>query len=162
MKGMKTPFLTLILALALPFAVSAMEFPFESTTDYQSALKQAKQENEPVMLVFVAKSCGHCQRLKEQVFSKDEFSQFAEENLVPVIYDFQQMDDLSADDREQAQSLAKEHQVTGTPTILLLTPDEEVIMKSVGYGGSGVEETINVFKERIAAEYTPNEDETGS
>lgn len=151
---MKRLILITLLAVAIPSLGRVMEFPFATTTDYPAAVAKARAEGKTVLLAFVHESCGHCQALKKNVFGTEAFAKFAEAKLVPVVFDFASARSLPAAQQEKLKELTESHKVDGTPTIVLLRPDETVLLKSVGYGGSSAEEVIQLFKDRIGAQAT--------
>lgn len=147
---MRTLITSLVLLIFSMSAMSSMEIPLETTTDYQAALKLADENDKSVLLLFVMTSCGHCQALKKEVLSSDAFKAFAEESLITVAYNYQQRRELPSETRAQMKSLMDTHGIEGFPAIILLSPNEKVLLKSEGYGGSPAEKVINLFQERIA------------
>ena len=58
-------------------------------TDLNEALAAAKKENKTILVNFTGSDwCVWCKRLSDEVFSKSEFEDFAEKNLVLVKIDF--------------------------------------------------------------------------
>lgn len=110
------------------------------TDNYAEAVKQAQAEKKFLLLDFTGSDwCGWCKRLDAEVFSKNQFRSFAETNLVCVKIDFPQGFNLPGKTVRQNAELARRHNITGYPTILLLTPDEKAIART-GYveGGADV------------------------
>ena len=55
----------------------------------ETALQKAKQENKAVLVNFTGSDwCIWCKRLSEEVFTKDEFENYADDNLILVKLDF--------------------------------------------------------------------------
>ncbi|HKL22686.1 MAG TPA: thioredoxin family protein, partial [Tichowtungia sp.] len=71
----------LITFIALLTAVSS--FAAEGwLTDFEEAKKQAAEKNVPILVDFSGSDwCGWCIKLDNEVFSQDEFKDYAEENL---------------------------------------------------------------------------------
>lgn len=120
------------------------------TSDYESALKKAKQENRHVLLDFTGSDwCGWCIKLNEEVFSTDAFKDYAKENLILVELDFPRSKELSEKVVEQNRKLQKEFEIRGYPTIVLLDPDGK--KKAVtGYQRGGGEAYVTHLKGLIA------------
>ena len=108
-------------------------------TDFEAAKATAKKENKTILVDFTGSDwCGWCIKLKEEVFSKQEFEDWAKQNVVLLELDFPRKTEIAAELKEQNQMLAKKYGVRGYPTILFLDAEGEVLGKS-GYlkGGPG-------------------------
>jgi len=93
----------------------------EWMTDYKAALAKAKKEKKFVLADFTGSDwCGWCIKLKEEVFSKPEFAEWAKENVVLLEVDFPRTKKQSDDLKKQNQDLAKEFGIQGYPTIVFL------------------------------------------
>ena len=141
----KTTILSFLFALL--FTLPAVAQTWE--TDYDAALAKAKAENKTILLNFTGSDwCGWCVRLKGEVFSQAEFIEYAEANLVLVSLDFPKRKQLSAEEKAQNQALAQKHGIRGFPTILLLNPEEEILL-TTGYKAGGPEEYVKHLKKAI-------------
>jgi protein disulfide-isomerase len=93
-------------------------------TDYKQAQEQAKSSKKLMLLDFTGSDwCGWCIKLDKEVFSKPEFQEYADKNLVLVELDFPRRKELSATEQAQNEQLANEHRVQGFPTIIVLNSD---------------------------------------
>lgn len=109
------------------------------TDDYAQAVKRAQVEKKFLFLDFTGSDwCGWCKKLDKEVFSQKEFKAYAEANLVCVKLDFPQSFNLPGKTVKQNRELAQRHQVTGYPTIVVLSPNEELVDRS-GYLPGGVD-----------------------
>ena len=109
------------------------------TTDYDVALKQAKDENRHVFVFFTGSDwCGWCHRLRDEVLSTPEFQAYAREKLILVELDFPRRKSQSAKLKEQNSKLAGKYGIRGYPTVVLLNSRGKQI-DSLGYqpGGPG-------------------------
>jgi len=110
------------------------------TTDYPSALRQARQQDSKVFLFFTGSDwCGWCKRLDREVLSTDKFKAYAGKNLVLVKLDFPR--GIAQDNSLKAQNeqLAQQYQVGGFPTIIVLNGrGKQVGRLSYQPGGPGL------------------------
>ena len=102
------------------------------TTDFKEALAKAKKEKKYVIADFTGSDwCGWCIKLKDEVFAKPEFLEWAKENAVLLELDFPRKTKLPAELKEQNEKLAKEFKISGYPTIVFLDGNG----KELGRGG---------------------------
>ncbi len=114
---MKT-FLSLVAltALAMP-AFAAKEGWLD---DLEKAKAQAKAENKKILLDFTGSDwCGWCKKLDSEIFSTQEFKDYAAKKLVLVELDFPKGFKLAEATQKQNEALAKKFQVRGYPTIII-------------------------------------------
>ena len=137
--------LLLILVHGFPLAACAGLW----TSDYESALKKAKEENRHVLLDFSGSDwCGWCIRLQKEVFSTTAFQDFASKHLICVEIDFPRKTQLPQDIRERNFQLRKQFGVRGYPAIFLLGPDG-VLVARTGYQAGGGEAYVSHLKDLI-------------
>lgn len=113
-------------------------------TDVPKAEAQAKDENKLVLMDFTGSDwCGWCKKLDADTFSKPEFSDYAQKNLVLVQLDYpahkQQSDEL----KTANAALAKKYNIQGYPTLIALKPDGTVLWTQVGYLEGGPQALID-------------------
>ena len=122
---MKTFFISFVLLLSLSFIgckSSSDKLSWYDNVD--EALKIAQKENKTVLLNFTGSDwCIWCKRLNDEVFSKDEFAEYADKNLVLVKIDFPREKEQTSETKFYNQQLAAQYQVEGYPTIILLRKD---------------------------------------
>lgn len=85
-------------------------------------LKQGKEQGKRVLVDFTATWCGWCTKLKEEVFDKAEFKDYAAKQLV-----------LVSIDADKNKDLVSKHGVTGFPTILVLDGEGKTLDKVEGF-----------------------------
>lgn len=106
-------------------------------TDFMKALEIAQAENKKLLLNFTGSDwCGWCIKLEDEVFSQPEFQQYARQNYILIKLDFPKKKKLSPKLKEQNNALAKKFQVTGFPTIIVVTPSGKLHARS-GYVKGG-------------------------
>ena len=107
-------------------------------TDFEIASLTAKASGKYIMLDFSGSDwCGWCIKLEKEVFSKNAFKDFAEKNLVCVLVDFPRKKKQTMGLKQRNRGLATKYGIQGYPTIIIISPDGELVGKT-GYlhGGS--------------------------
>ncbi len=141
----KLSVLTLMLSFLLVFTTQAQTWG----NDYAAAVAKAKKEDKTLLVNFTGSDwCGWCIRLKKEVFSQEEFQEYAEENLILVELDFPKYKKLPESEAAQNQQLAKKHGIRGFPTILLLDPTEKVLLRT-GYKAGGAQNYVDHLDKKI-------------
>ncbi len=114
-------FALVITALALVAAMPVSAAKPGWLTNYKEAQEQAKASKKLMLLDFTGSDwCGWCIKLDREVFSKPEFKEYAEKNLVLVEVDFPRGRQLSEAERVQNEQLAMRYGIMGFPTIVVL------------------------------------------
>lgn len=118
-------------------------------TDFDKALKIAKETKKPILLDFTGSDwCVWCIRLDEEVFSKNSFKSFAKKNLVLVEIDFPRKNNQDSFLRKQNNRLKAKYEVRGFPTIVLLDFNGNLIDKT-GYVKGGPNRYISHLKKLL-------------
>ncbi|MGZ0655958.1 thioredoxin family protein [Coraliomargarita sp. W4R53] len=120
-------------------------------TDFNAAKAKAAAENKPLLVDFTGSDwCGWCIKLKEEVFSQTAFQEYAQDELVLVELDFPQGKPQSAELKEQNATLAQQYGIRGFPTILILSPEGELIEKT-GYRRGGADQYVDHIQAIVAS-----------
>lgn len=131
---------------------TAAESDAEWLTDFEAAQTKAATEGKPMLLDFTGSDwCGWCIRLKEEVFSREAFVDYANAELVLVRVDFPRKKPQSDALKEQNEALANKYEIRGFPTIVLLSPEGELI-NTTGYRPGGPESYVAHLQELLSAE----------
>lgn len=148
--------LTLVVGLAFQLDTTP-EKPADAATeitwmtDYEAAVQKAAKENKKLLINFTGSDwCGWCIRLDREVFKKEAFVQYADENLVCVKLDFPRRKKLSQAEAQQNMQLARKHKVRGYPTILIMDGQENVLLRT-GYQRGGADNYINHIDPYVAS-----------
>lgn len=89
-------------------------------TDFKQAQAKARETNRLLLIDFTGSDwCGWCIKLNREVFSKPEFKEYADKNLVLLEVDFPRRKEISAEQMQQNEELARKFEVMGFPTILV-------------------------------------------
>lgn len=119
-------------------------------TDFEKAKAQAAEQKRPILVDFSGSDwCGWCIKLDEEVFSKKEFKDFAQDNLVLLLIDFPRKSKLTDAEKESNDKLAKQYGVRGFPTVLLLDAEGKVLGKT-GYQTGGPSKYVEHLKGLLA------------
>lgn len=127
-----------VIFLAAFLSVAAFAGDLNWYTDMETAKTAAKDQGKTMLLNFTGSDwCGWCKRLNREVFSKEEFKKFADENLILVMLDFPKYKKQSDQTRRANQTVLEKYGVRGFPTILLVNADEKLLLQT-GYRRGGV------------------------
>lgn len=110
-------------------------------TSLPEAQAQAQRENKLVLIDFTGSDwCGWCQKLEADTFSRPEFIDYAAQNLALVRLDFPRSIPQSDDLRAANHALQEQYNVRGFPTVIVMSPDGNVLLQRPGYvpGGPAV------------------------
>ena len=125
-------FAFILLAVTAFWRVNAAEPTW--LTDVPKAQAQAKTENKLVLLDFTGSDwCGWCIKLDKETFSKPEFEDYAQKNLVLVQLDYPNKKPQSDELKKANAALKDKYNIEGYPTLIALKPDGTVVWKQLGY-----------------------------
>jgi protein disulfide-isomerase len=115
----------------------------------ETALQKAKTENKAVLVNFTGSDwCQWCIKLSDEVFSKSEFEDYAEENLILVRLDFPRNIEQSTETKAYNNQLAQKYGVQGFPTVLLFNSSGNLV-KTTGYLPGGPVTYIDQLKNSL-------------
>jgi protein disulfide-isomerase len=120
----------------------------ESADSLESILQSAKTANKPVVLEFTGSDwCPPCKMMQAEVFSKDAFKTFADDQVVFVKLDFPRQRAQTDDVKARNRALAEQFEIEGFPTLLVLSPEGTELARQVGFLRGGPEAVIGWIKE---------------
>ena len=94
----------------------------------EAAFEQAKAENKPVFILFTAPGwCRPCQNLEANVLSQNDFAEKAAKIAVLLELDFSDPEKIPVKFRRSYFDLAEKYDIAGYPTMLVTTPDGELL-----------------------------------
>lgn len=118
-------------------------------TDFAKASTNASKSELYMLLDFSGSDwCGWCMKLDAEVFSKADFKKYAKTNLVCVMVDFPHQKTQSKKLKEQNAELAKKYDVHGYPTVIILSPEGDLVGRT-GYQEGGAKKYVEHLKEMI-------------
>ncbi len=143
----KTMLLGLLTAWLVTLGAQAEANTWE--TDFAKATTNASKAGSYLLLDFSGSDwCGWCMKLEKEVFSKAEFKAYAKTNLVCVLLDFPRQKSQSKKLKDQNAELAKKYGIRGYPTVLILSPDGELVGRT-GYQEGGPKAYVEHLKQMI-------------
>ena len=112
-------------------------------TDVSQAIEQSKVSGKPIFAFFTGKEwCSWCKKLERQVLIKEEFINYAKENLVLLELDFPR----GRRNLPQKQiELARKFNIKGYPTVILMDSSTNKIAKT-GYESMRPEQYVDHVK----------------
>ncbi len=118
--------------------------------DYDLALETAKAENKTILINFTGSDwCKWCIKLVDEVFSHQEFADYAKANLVMLKIDFPTtFKQLPKEEQTKRMELQQKYGVQGYPTILLTNSNGDVLGQT-GYQPGGPVKYIEHLKAMI-------------
>src|SRR5438270_6156671 len=90
-------------------------------TDLKEAQEQAKTGKKLLLVDFTGSDwCGWCIKLDREIFSKPEFKEYADKDLVLLEVDVPRGREQSPTERAQNEQLLMKYEVEGFPTLIVL------------------------------------------
>ncbi len=114
-------------ALLLIFAISIGAFAQNFVHNFDAAKEMAAEQEKPILMIFSGSDwCKPCIQLRETVIGTDQFTTFAEEELVLLELDFpyKRQNRLPKAQRKHNDALAAKYNPTGEFPLMLLLDNE--------------------------------------
>jgi protein disulfide-isomerase len=119
----KIPLPSIVIALSIAISTTLQAGPAWQT-DFKKAQEQAKSSHKLLLVDFTGSDwCGWCIKLNREVFSKPEFQEYANKNLVLLEIDFPRSKTQSDTVKKQNGELATQYQIQGFPTVVVLNEE---------------------------------------
>jgi protein disulfide-isomerase len=123
--------------------------PGSWTENWDQAMAAAKEMERPVLVNFTGSDwCSWCIRLKDEVFSKPEFKEYAAANLVLLTLDFPRRLAQSEQLKAQNEMLLKQFGIQGFPTIVLVNSEGKELNRT-GYQQGGAAKYVEHLQELL-------------
>ena len=127
----------LLLLVGLTLVTASARADLNWQTDFKKAQEEAKAGNKLLFVDFTGSDwCGWCIRLDREVFSKPEFKEYADKNLILLEVDFPRRKAQPDDLKRQNQQLANQYGIEGFPTIVVLNGEGKMVGE-LGYMEGG-------------------------
>ncbi len=149
MKHLRIAYLALIMVvLAVLYACSSasreermVKFTYEDKT-FDEIVAMVNASDKTGLLYFTLEGCGPCKALQDSVFHNEQAIEYIETSFMPFW--------IEAGESAISNALQKKFQVSGFPTIILISGSGEMLNQVVGYGG-----TAEAYVERLEAAADP-------
>ncbi len=165
----KTLFTIMLLSILFSSACSSEKVDIKEQddnvwlTNLEKAQEKAKEKDIPILVNFTGSDwCQWCFKIRDEIFSKEEFLNYAKENLVLLKLDFPRNIPQSEVVKNYNQKIMEKYSVQGFPTILILNAEGEVLSQA-GYQPGGpsafiktIEESISYVEDHKNDTYTDN------
>jgi thiol-disulfide isomerase/thioredoxin len=93
--------------------------------------------------------CGWCVKLEDEVFTTEEFSDFANAKLIPLKIDFPRTTQQTMERQSQNRRLQQQFGISGYPTLILLSPTGQELWRG-GYTPGGPGAMIQTLSTHLA------------
>lgn len=116
------------------------------TDSYSNALAEAQKNGKSIMLYFAGTDwCRPCIQMKKQIFEKEQFKEFAESHLIPVIVDFPRLkkNQLAENVKAQNEMLANKYNNSGVFPLIVFLDSSGKLIETTYFENRSVEEYIN-------------------
>ncbi len=139
--------MSVVMILACGTSGSGAELKWEG--NLEQALEKAAAEGKVVLVNFTGSDwCGWCIKLKDEVFKKKEFIEYAKSDLILVELDFPRAVQQTEETKQYNAALMKEYEVRGFPTIILLSGDGEILLRT-GYQPGGAASYVKHLRDAV-------------
>jgi thioredoxin-related protein len=147
-KHMKNTIKLAAVLLALSVSGSALAGGEGWSSDFSASQKVATAEKKDLLIDFTGSDwCGWCIKLKEEVFSHDEFKDGVKDKFVLVELDYpRDKSKLSEETIKQNEELKEKYGIRGYPTILLTDAEGRPFART-GYQPGGPEAYVKHLDE---------------
>ncbi len=118
-------------------------------TDYKGAQSIAKAENKPILLVFQGSDwCAPCIKLDREVWSTEEFREYASSRWVMLKADFprRSKNELGTDQAKANAALAERYNKNGIFPFVVVLDKEGHVLGETSYQKIGPEGYINLIE----------------
>jgi len=116
-------------------------------TDFEAAKVQAKEEGKLILLDFTGSDwCPPCMHVAKTIFGEDAFYEAVESSFVFVELDFPRKKQLPEDLKKQNGQLAEKYGIQYFPTLMVITPEGEMLDKVVGVPSGGLDGFVKWLK----------------
>ena len=105
--------------------------------NFDKGLQKAKTEKKIALVDFTGSDwCSWCMKLDKEVFAQAKFKDYAKQNLILIEVDFPQLKQLPRSKQKKHDELAKQYEVTGFPSVIVLDADGKKLGR-LGYMEGG-------------------------
>ena len=127
-----------ITQIAVSLVIAASAFGKGGWEDnLEKGLAKAKTEKKIALVDFTGSDwCSWCMKLDKEVFAQAKFKDYAKQNLILIEVDFPQLRPLSRPKQKKNDELAKQYEVKGFPSVIILDSEGKKLGR-LGYMEGG-------------------------
>lgn len=117
-------------------------------TDFESAKKAAKDENQNIILVFQGSDwCAPCIKLDREIWSTEVFKEYAQDHFVMLQADFprKKQNKLSKEQQEHNNALAENYNINGYFPFVVVLDHTGNVLGETSYKKISPEQYIDVL-----------------
>jgi thiol:disulfide interchange protein DsbD len=149
----KAAHISLVSGFPPPVCYSVYKNPVncdEPLTDYEEALKIAREQNKPILIDFTGWACVNCRKMEENVWTKQEVQELMNDYILVSLYvddkallpaTAQQVYTTKAGSTVTIKTVGtkwslfqtENFNATSQPWYVAISPDEQVLSRPVGY-----------------------------
>jgi thiol:disulfide interchange protein DsbD len=149
----KAAHISLVSGFPPPVCYSVYKNPVncdEPLTDYEEALKMAREQNKPILIDFTGWACVNCRKMEENVWTKQEVQELMNDYILVSLYvddkallpaTAQQVYTTKAGSTVTIKTVGtkwslfqtENFNATSQPWYVAISPDEQVLSRPVGY-----------------------------
>ena len=116
----------LLFYFVMLFALSTTTFAQNQTlfldSNYETVLAQSKKESKPIALLFYAKWCSHCKKMKEETFIDVDVIKFFSTSYICLAVDAESAEGIALKNKLQSKFLVKSY-----PTFAFIDSNENLL-----------------------------------
>ena len=147
---MKKAFVLILFVLSVPLLALSQEPSDGWIVDLEQAKKTASEMKLPILANFSGCDwCGWCIKLDKEVFSQNEFKEFAKDRVILFRACFPNENRPRTDADVQNEKLLLAYGVEGFPTVLLLDAEGKIFART-GYKPGGATAYVEHLKKLIS------------
>lgn len=136
------PLLGTSLTILAPLPLRGEDAELVTVPTLREARALAAEDRRLVFVELMAWNCPHCLAFEKTVLASEAFRDYAGRALHLVFYDIKQQTRMSAEQRTEVTDLIRKHLVKFTPTILVFSPDGDLLLQTTGYKGTAPEKIV--------------------
>ena len=109
---------------------------FDTQSSWEQIKQRAKEENKYILMDCQTTWCGWCRKMEADVFPDESLGAYVNEHFISVSVQFDKTksdNDYVKSWYSDAEAIQKNINIPGFPTILIYSPEGEIVHKIVGY-----------------------------
>ena len=154
---MNYKYIVLIVSLLFTSLALSAQSDYEAENEgwlvsLDEAYELSQETGKPIMANFTGSDwCGWCKRLTATVFSQDEFTTWADDNVVLLELDYPKRKTVPEEIKQQNAGLQQAFKIRGFPSVWVfdLDKDEAGKFNINAYGKTGYKASVSEFTNEV-------------